>query len=76
MKYIHMGTAKCYENYPDWREFWYGMNKFHMVTGNWYENFILSPNEMSPFKISSISDSRGGNFSLNLSNQDAWNKVN
>ena len=38
------------------------MNKFHMVTGYWYENFILSPYEMSPSEISSKYYSIGGNF--------------
>ena len=38
------------------------MNKFHTVTGYLYENFILSPNEMSPSEISSKSDSIGGDF--------------
>ena len=57
-----MVTVKWYENYPDWMEFISGMNKFHTVTGYWYENFILSPNEMSPFEISSKSDCIEGNF--------------
>ena len=38
------------------------MNEFHMVTAYWYENFIPSPNEMSPSEMSSKSDSIGGNF--------------
>ena len=37
------------------------MNKFHTVIGYWYENFILSPSELSS-KYYSI----GGNFKTML----------